>query len=168
MENKSFNYDISHENIMKSTIFLEESPMQYIVSMWPVPTKWATSRKISFPSYNQIHVVQTRSFKMTYYMLWLLPYLGSKTFYFLEKFLYFLLFFEMFSESYLFQIPGDLSLILWEQVSYTCKSLPIENIQVRKKQICQFWFVFPLHRFRLKTRSSLMHIDYNVKHTRSH
>ena len=36
--------------------------------MRPVPTKWETSRKISFPSYNQIHVVQTLSFKMIYYM----------------------------------------------------------------------------------------------------
>ena len=66
-----------------------------------VPTKWETSRKISFQSYNQIHVVQTLSFKMICYMSWLLPYLGSKTYYFLEKFLCFLLIFEMFNESYL-------------------------------------------------------------------
>ena len=33
-----------------------------------VPTKWETSRKISFPSYNQIHVAQTQSFKMVYYV----------------------------------------------------------------------------------------------------
>ena len=38
--------------------------------------------KISFPSYSQIHVVQTLSFKKIYYMSGLLPYLGSKTFYF--------------------------------------------------------------------------------------
>ena len=49
--------------------------------MRPVLTKWATSRKISFPSYNQIHIVQTLSFKMIYHMSWLLPYLGSKTFF---------------------------------------------------------------------------------------
>ena len=30
--------------------------------MRPVPTKWETSCKISFLSYNQIHVVQTLSF----------------------------------------------------------------------------------------------------------
>ena len=34
--------------------------------MRPVPTKWETGRKISFLSYNQIHVVQTLSFKMIY------------------------------------------------------------------------------------------------------
>ena len=46
--------------------------------MRPVPTKWEKSRKIPFPSYNQIHVAQTWSFKMIYYMSGLLPYLGSK------------------------------------------------------------------------------------------
>ena len=81
--------------------------------------KMRDSCKISFPSYNHIHVVQTLSFKMIYYMSWLLPYLGSKTCYFLEKFLCFLLIFEMFSEPYLLLFNGDLSLILWEQFSNT-------------------------------------------------
>ena len=49
-------------------------------------------------------------------MAYLLPYLESKTHYFLEKFIYFLLIIDMFSEPYL-PFPGDLSLILWEQVS---------------------------------------------------
>ena len=66
--------------------------------MRPVPTKWETSRKISFPSYNQIHVVQALSFKMICYMSGLLPIWGPKTHYFLEKFLCFLLIFEMFNE----------------------------------------------------------------------
>ena len=48
----------------------------------------------------------------------LLPYLGSKIHYFLEKLLCLLLIFEMFNEPYLIYFPGDLSLILWEQVSY--------------------------------------------------
>ena len=86
--------------------------------MRPVPTKWETSRKISFPSFNQIHVVQTLSFKMIYYMSWLLPIWSPKTHNILEKFLCFLLIFEMLNELYLLQFPGDLSLILWEQVSY--------------------------------------------------
>ena len=54
-----------------------------IIYLRPVPTKWETSRKISFPSYSQIHVAQTLSFKMIYYMSWLLPYLRSKNYYFL-------------------------------------------------------------------------------------
>ena len=48
--------------------------------MRPVPTKWEASRKISFPSYNQIHVVENLSFKMICNMPELLPYLGSKTY----------------------------------------------------------------------------------------
>ena len=36
----------------------------------------------------------------------------------LVKFLCFLLISEMFNEPYLLQFPGDLSLILWQQVSY--------------------------------------------------
>ena len=70
--------------------------------MRPVPTKWETSRKISFPSYKQIHDVQTLSFKMTYNMPGLLPYLGSKTHYFLEKLVCFLLIFVMFNKPYSF------------------------------------------------------------------
>ena len=89
----------------------------------PVSTKWEISWKISFPNYNQIHVVQAFSFKMIYYMSGLLPYLGYKTYYFLEKFLYFLLISDMFSAPYLLKFSGDLSLILWEQVSF----LSIEN-----------------------------------------
>ena len=46
----------------------------------------------------------------------LLPYLGSKTHYFFEKFLCFLLIIDMFSEPYLLKFPDHLSLILWEQV----------------------------------------------------
>ena len=69
--------------------------------MRPVPTKWETSRKISFESYKQIHNVQTQSFKMIYNMPGLLSYLGSKTHYLIEKFLWFLLIFEMFIEPYL-------------------------------------------------------------------
>ena len=42
----------------------------------------------------------------------LLPYLGFKTHYFFEKFLCFLLIFEMFNKPYLLLFPGDLSLIL--------------------------------------------------------
>ena len=80
--------------------------------MRPVPTKRETSRKISFPSYIQIHIVQIVSFKMIPNMLGLLPDLGSKTYYFLEKFLCFLLIFEVFAESYLLLFLGDLSLIL--------------------------------------------------------
>ena len=67
----------------------------------PIPTKWEISRKISFPSYNQIHVVHILCFHMIYYVSGLLLYLGSKTYYFLEKFLCFLLKFDMFSEPYL-------------------------------------------------------------------
>ena len=37
--------------------------------MRPVPTKWETSCKNSFPSYNQIHVVQTLGFKNEYAMV---------------------------------------------------------------------------------------------------
>ena len=66
---------------------LETKILQY--HMRPVPTKWETGRKISFPSYNQVHVVQTLSFKMIYYMSWLLPYLRSKTYNFLQKFFVF-------------------------------------------------------------------------------
>ena len=87
---------------------LTSSPAPYLLPfpkrwyhMRPVPTKWETSRKISFSSYNQIHIVQILSFKMIYYMSWLLPYLGSKSYHFLEKFLCFLLIFEMFNEPYL-------------------------------------------------------------------
>ena len=62
-------------------------------NMRPVPTKWETSHKNSFESYKQIHDVQTLNFKMIYNMPGLLPYLGSKTHYFLEKFLCFLYWF---------------------------------------------------------------------------
>ena len=62
-------------------------------------------------------VFRLLSFKMIYNMPGLLPYLQSKTHYFLEKFLCFLLIFEMFNEPYLLYFPGDLSLILWEQIS---------------------------------------------------
>ena len=57
----------------------------------------------------------------------LLPYLGSKTHYFLEKFLRFLLIIDMFSESYLLYFPGDLSLILWEQVLLSFLSLSLTS-----------------------------------------
>ena len=57
--------------------------------MRPVPTKWETSRKIPFPSYYHIHIVQILRFKMIYNMLGLLPHLGSKTYFLLEKFLCF-------------------------------------------------------------------------------
>ena len=70
------------------------------------------------PSYNYIHVVQILSFKITYNVLGLLPYVGSKIYYFLEKFLCILLIADMLSEPYLLKFPGNLSLILWEQVSY--------------------------------------------------
>ena len=89
-----------------------------LVKSTTVPTKWETSRKIAFESYKQIHSVQTLSFKMIYNMPGLLPYLRYKSHYFLEKFLCFLLIFEMLNEPYLLKFPGDLSLILWEQVSY--------------------------------------------------
>ena len=65
-----------------------------------------------------IHLVQTLSFKMIYYMSGLLLHFGSKIYHFLEKFLCFLLISDMFSEPYLLYFPGDLSLILWEQVSF--------------------------------------------------
>ena len=78
----------------------------------PVPTKWETNRKISVPSYNHFHVIQIASFKIMYDMSRLLPHFWSKTHYFLEKFLCFLLISDNFSEPYLLQIPGDLSLIL--------------------------------------------------------
>ena len=79
-------------------------------------TKWEKSHNILFESYKQFPVVQTLSFKVTYNMPGLLPYFGSKTHYFLEKFLCFVLIFEMFNEPYLLSFPGDLSLILREQV----------------------------------------------------
>ena len=85
--------------------------------MRPVPTKWETSHKLSFPRYNQIHIAQTLSFKMIHYMSGLLAYSRSKIHYFLEKFLCFLLIFKMFNEPYLLEFTGNLSLILWEQVS---------------------------------------------------
>ena len=56
--------------------------------------------QIQFESYKQIHDVQTLNFKMIYTMPGLLPYLGFKTNYSLEKFLCFLLIFEMFNELY--------------------------------------------------------------------
>ena len=70
-------------------------------NMRPVPTKWETSRKISFESCKQICGVQILSFKMIYNMPGLLSYLGSKTHYLIQKFLCFLLIFEMFNEPYL-------------------------------------------------------------------
>ena len=103
--------------------------------MRPVPTKWETSRKISYESYKQILNVQTLSFKMIYNMPGLLPYLGSKPHYFLENFLCFLLIFEMFNEPYLLQFPCDLSLILWEQVSYFVLSDTIIHIRPHNFQI---------------------------------
>ena len=54
----------------------------------------------SVESYKQIDDVHSLSFKM-HYIPGLLPYLGSKTHYFLEKFLCFLLIVEMFNEPYL-------------------------------------------------------------------
>ena len=50
-------------------------------------------------------------------MLGLLPYLGAKTQYFLEKF-HFQIIFDMYIRPYLLKFPGDLSIIFWEQVSY--------------------------------------------------
>ena len=67
----------------------------------PIPTKWETSREISSESYEQIHDIRTLSLKMIYNMPGLLPYLGFKTYYFLEKFFCFLLNFEMFNKPYL-------------------------------------------------------------------
>ena len=77
--------------------FLSKNPF-LVNHMRPVPTKWETSGKISFPSYYHVHVVQSLSFKMIYDMSGLLPHLGSKTYYFFEKFLCFLLISDMFSE----------------------------------------------------------------------
>ena len=85
--------------------------LKLVLYMRPVPTKWETSRKISFESYQQIHDVQTLSFKMIYNMSGLLPYWGSKTYYFLEKFLGFLLTFEMFNETWSPLVP-------WQFVTY--------------------------------------------------
>ena len=48
----------------------------------PVPTKWETSRKISFLSYNQIHVAQTLSFKMIYYLVMVADFLGVQKLFF--------------------------------------------------------------------------------------
>ena len=104
---------VSCNVLLNQKAFLEKATLD----MRPVPTKWETSRKILFESYKQIRDVQTLSFKMIYNILGLLPHLGSKTHYFLEKFLCFLLIFEMFNESYLLWFNGDLSLILWEWVS---------------------------------------------------
>ena len=82
--------------------------------MRPVPTKWETSRKISFKSFEQIHNVQTQSFKMIYiicqgcWLIWvqnpLFPWeipLFSIDFWNVQW------------------VPWWLSLILWEQVLYT-------------------------------------------------
>ena len=41
-----------------------------------------------------------------------------QNYFFLVKFLCFLLISEMFNEPYLLHFPGDLSLILWQQVSH--------------------------------------------------
>ena len=83
--------------------------MFHIRNMRPVPTKWETSCKISFESYKQIHDVQPLSFQMIYNLPGLLPYLGSKTYNFLEKFLCFLLIFEMLKEPYLlYLVPWQL------------------------------------------------------------
>ena len=109
--------------------------------MRPVPTKWETSRKISFPSYNLIHVALTLSFKMIYYMSWLLPYLGSKNYFFLVKFLCFLLIFNMFNKPYLLLFPGDLSLILWEQVSYVLSKV-VKNISFQSKTLLVILNIF--------------------------
>ena len=53
--------------------------VQRFTHMRPVPTKWETSRKISFERYKQICYVQTISFKMIYNMPGLWSSLGSKT-----------------------------------------------------------------------------------------
>ena len=66
-------------------------------NMRPVPTKWDTSCKISFPSYWHIPVVQI----ISHYTSGLLPHLGSKTYCILKKFLCFLSISDMFSEPYL-------------------------------------------------------------------
>ena len=50
--------------------------------MRPVPTKWETSRKISFLSYNQIHVAQTLSFKMIYYLVMVADFFGVQKLFF--------------------------------------------------------------------------------------
>ena len=99
----SCHYDVHGRWVIVPLYFLLLSlPSKFGKYMRPVPTKWETSRKISFESYKQILNVQTLSFKMVYNMPLLLPYLGAKTHYFLEKFLCFLLIFEMFNEPYLF------------------------------------------------------------------
>ena len=79
-------------------------------NMRPVPTKWETSHKNPFPRYDQVqngilHVMVAAVFEVQNY-------------FHLVKFLCFLLISEMFNEPYLLQFPGDLSLILWQQVSY--------------------------------------------------
>ena len=55
---------------------------------------------------------QESELKMIHSMSGLLLSLGSKTYYFLRKFLCFLLIFDIFSKPYLLWFPGDLSLIL--------------------------------------------------------
>ena len=55
---------------------------------------------------------------MIYYKSGLLPVWGPKTPLFPCDILCFLLIFEMFNEPYLHKFPGDLSLILWERVSF--------------------------------------------------
>ena len=86
--------------------------------MRPVPTKWETNRKISFPSYNQIHVAQTLSFRMICHgccLNW-----GPKTIFSLwNSFVFSIDFWSVqWAISPLVDFPGDLSFILWEQVSY--------------------------------------------------
>ena len=91
------NWRINNKWIQVCFLGWDFSRLGFKTHLRPIPTKWETSRKISFPSYNQIHVVQTLSFKMIYYMSVLLPIWVPKTHYFLEKFLCFLLIIEIFN-----------------------------------------------------------------------
>ena len=73
-------YTVVNSCILSKFLLMNDScaNLMIVMNMRPVPTKWETSRKISFESYQQIHDVQTLSFKMIYSMPGLLPYLKCR------------------------------------------------------------------------------------------
>ena len=92
-----------------------------LVKSSPVPTSWKMSRKTLLSSYDQIHIVQTVSFKIIYYMLCLLPYLRSLITHFLGKFPCFHLIFDIFNGPYR----------LYTYHAYECRHLSFSSVTYR-------------------------------------
>ena len=69
------------------------------MKMRPVHTKYELScQTISFSSYHQTCILQSADFKQIYHLLGQLLCLRSKTLYFIGKFTFFPLIFDMFDE----------------------------------------------------------------------